>query len=113
MWDLWFFGDQDTGIRPYRLISKVHDIQKMHYMRYTRAKSIIHFIGDIVTELNLLTDGTRLTNMSMAASDRVFSTAFDTAIARLYGEKSTRRAEQVSYGRLYNVLCGFRRRQAL
>jgi hypothetical protein len=109
LWDLWFFCDGDTGIRPYRLISKQYDIQKAHYMRHTRAKAVVEYIAGVVTELNLLSEGTRLSNISVTASDGVFNKAFEITIHRLYGSKSTRRVEQVSYGRLYNLLCNYRR----
>ncbi|KAF1781343.1 hypothetical protein GQ600_16283 [Phytophthora cactorum] len=38
MWNLWFFGNKDTGIRPYKLLSKQHDIQSNHQMRHSASE---------------------------------------------------------------------------
>ncbi|ETI29894.1 hypothetical protein F443_22988, partial [Phytophthora nicotianae P1569] len=36
IWNLWFFGDRDSKIRPYRLLNKQHDISTAHRMRHSR-----------------------------------------------------------------------------
>ena len=45
-WDLWFFGNETANIRPYRSISKEHDIKaadKMHYCRAVTSQHILYY----------------------------------------------------------------------
>jgi hypothetical protein len=43
LWDLWWFGDQNTGIRPFKDIDFSIELQVMHAMRHSRAKAVIEY----------------------------------------------------------------------
>ncbi|KAF1782451.1 hypothetical protein GQ600_15013 [Phytophthora cactorum] len=81
MWNLWFFGNKDTGIRPYKLLSKQHDIQPNHQMRHSRVQKATQHIVDIVHGAGVLPEGvTNISSMQLAAGDKVFDAVFKTML---------------------------------
>ncbi|KAG6961152.1 hypothetical protein JG688_00009254 [Phytophthora aleatoria] len=80
MWNLWFFGNKDTGIWPHKLLSK-HDIQPNHQMRHSRVQKAMQHIVDIVHGAGVLPEGvTNISSMQLAAGDKVFDAVFKTML---------------------------------
>ena len=105
MWDLWFCGNQDIGIRPYRLINHSIDLVQEDKMKVTRVRKVVGFMEKIITELESMPRGTTsISNISMVDNDRTFDEAFVIMIQRVYNGKKVDRVEGKSYGTLYNKI---------
>jgi hypothetical protein len=100
MWSLWHFGEKNVGIRPYRLLSKKNDVKKSQHMCYTRAKAVVSYIDQLVTEFKLLPNGNLNLDAPISSYDSVFEKAYELAITKLYASKNVRRSEEISYGRI-------------
>ncbi|KAE8893983.1 hypothetical protein PF003_g21836 [Phytophthora fragariae] len=111
IWNLWFFGDKDAGIRPYRLLSKQHDIKPEHRMRHSRVSVVMSYMEQLVQEAGALPASvTKISALQVPTGDKVFDTAFTTMLSQLYSMKP-KRPEDLSCGTLYNRLCQYRRSQ--
>jgi hypothetical protein len=82
---LWFLGDQQKGIRPYRLIPPRLDLKTVAQRGlYAKAKSCVAVIEKIAVEKNLLPEGvTTLGNSGRELMAAVHS-AYDCLIETLY-----------------------------
>ena len=109
LWDLWHFGHVDTGIRPYKLLMQI-DIIKPHRMRYSRAKSAMQCVDEVILSNGILPQDVRaISSIPLATSSCIFDQAFAVVLAKLYDGKIPRRSEDISYGRLYNLICALRK----
>jgi hypothetical protein len=109
MWDLWFFGDHCTGIRPFRLLNKRVELRPQDYMKHTRAKQVMEHCVSLAKELELIEPTTYIGDLVLARSDSVFETVYNELLKRLYGDNG-RRTEEICYGRIYNLLCKYKKR---
>jgi len=110
LWDLWFFGNADENIRPYRLINKEFDVKvndKMHYSRAIKTisftESLISEYRDPVTNAKLLANNQRIHTLSNTDSDKIFDIVYQHMMILLYGT-TTGREEELTYGGLYNLI---------
>ena len=55
MWDLWYFGHREMGIRPYRLLRP--SITKCNKQSYNRAGLVVMYLTDLIQSNNLLPEG--------------------------------------------------------
>jgi hypothetical protein len=122
LWDLWFFGDRSTTIRPYRLINNKVDISKIDSFNYTRATKMIRVFEDVIRGNNLLPPGvTSLWRLTIVQSHEVFQNAYQIFIPNLRaklqalvnsetnekkgGRVDFSREEDISYCTLYKLHC--------
>jgi archaellum component FlaC len=111
LWDLWFFGQKNQGIRPLYLINKAVDIQKKQHMMHTRAKRVMQYYEKIVNDMNLLPSNvSSVALLSISESDKVFEMMYEQVIKDLYDNKKVRRPHDICYGRIYNLLCQFNKK---
>jgi hypothetical protein len=127
MWDLWWFGERNDGIRPYYMISRV-DIKEEHLMFQTRASKVMEFCKVLVSEMNLLRAGIScISKLTITEADSVFHRMFKRLLSEAYTDddhgndvddgdvdgddrnKSGRR-DEVCYGTLYNKYCIWKKR---
>ncbi len=112
VWDLWFFGDKNSGIRSLRLISRQHDVQAKHAMRHTRLKAVMDALETIAMERNLFpSPRRRVSDLSIEQSDEMFVVCFRCLLETVY-ESAPKRPGEISCGAVYNRLCGYRNKQA-
>ena len=108
LWDLWWFGDRDTGIRPLHKIDFSNELRGPYCnMRLSRAKSVAEYCTSLVHELQLLPEGVKkYEEVPIEDSDRIFKEMFEEhAIPRLYaGKEETGRAMEICYGTLYKYV---------
>ena len=116
LFDLWHHGNYNSGIRPYRMISRKFDIARKEHMIYSRASSIMDVIEGYIRAENppeLLTgDGTYkiIEDLPMPVSDRLFQAAFNKLVAELYPDIDRRgRVDETAYGTFYNRYVEFKR----
>ncbi|ETP28117.1 hypothetical protein F442_22597 [Phytophthora nicotianae P10297] len=113
LWNLWFFGDKDVGIRPYRLLNKQYDILPQHQMRYTRVRIVMEHLEQLAKEAQLFPSGlTSVSMLEIPAADEVFDTSFAMMLSKLY-TRAPKRAEDLSCGTLYNRLCQYRKKNTI
>ena len=111
IWDMWFYGNTELGIRSYKLLVKRVDIKKKDNMKHTRARQVIAFSEALVLENNMLPPGVvSISKMTLTQNDRVFERAYSVVIEKLYHRKPTRRVEEICYGGVFNLLCQYKRR---
>ncbi|KAJ8506927.1 hypothetical protein ON010_g19037 [Phytophthora cinnamomi] len=111
MWNLWFFGNKDTGIRPYRLINKQHDIKVSDKMRHSRVRKVMEHVVHLVNEAGILPAGVNsISGMSVSAADDVFGIAYANMLSQLYKTKP-KRPEDITCGTIYNRLCKYQQRK--
>jgi hypothetical protein len=108
VWDLWQHGDRHTGIRPYRQISKQHDIKPKQAMRHHRAKAVMDELDAIAAEQFGL-DARQIHEQSIERSDEVFAACYTTLLQRLYPTAAPHRPEEITCGTLFNRLCAVRK----
>ena len=104
IWDLWYFGNADIGIRPYKLInSSVDLISSVQRMKFSRAKKVIKFVEDIIFDKNPnLSRSEGVSKWTMEKNDTLFEAAYSACIHIFYPVSSPVRAIDVCYGTLYN-----------
>jgi hypothetical protein len=110
LWDLWFFGNKAENIRPYRLISKEHDIKAADKMHYSRAFKAIEFTEALIRQYRdpqsnakLIDDNVRTHCLNQTDSDRIFDAIYVHMMILLYGTANGRK-EELSYGGVYNLI---------
>ncbi|CAM9390413.1 unnamed protein product, partial [Ectocarpus fasciculatus] len=111
VYDFWWYGNklsEDITIRPYRLISKDHDILVKDAMKYHRMHFVMEYIEKIIKDNGLLSSGVRnIGCLPISESDAVFGEAYDILITQLYGENQSgrsRRVSNISLGTIYNLI---------
>ncbi len=108
IWDLWFFGHRDDGIRPYRYIHRTHDLSfKSDRKMYTAAKSVIDKMKLKIISMNLATDNRYfMVAMTAVESDSLFFAAYDAFIDAIYlhAKRECVRRDDVCYNTVYNVI---------
>ena len=105
MWNLWYFGNGDLKIHPYRKMSPYinHDLDKPGRERHSRAKRIMGLLEKEIVRLNLVDGGIDgIASLSMQEADAVFMRAFEELITQLYPDRQVGRALQVSIDTLCN-----------
>ncbi|KAG9402299.1 hypothetical protein AC1031_006925 [Aphanomyces cochlioides] len=107
MWDLWHFGDKSTGIRPYKMISRQHDIQSLQHMRHHRVASVMKALDALIPH-----NMGSLSELLTHEVDAIFKQAFSALVDKLYSKQKNKRAEEMTCGTLYNRLCAFRKARA-
>ncbi|KAJ8579002.1 hypothetical protein ON010_g202 [Phytophthora cinnamomi] len=108
VWNLWFFGDKDTQIRPYRLLNKQHDIMPAHRMRHSRVSKVMAHMEQLAAEVNVLPSGiTSISALHIPMADTVFDVVFAAMLSKLFATRP-KRAEELSCDTIYNRLCRFR-----
>ncbi|KAH9157947.1 hypothetical protein AeRB84_000266 [Aphanomyces euteiches] len=113
MWNLWFYGNKTSGIRPYRCITK-RDLSHQYHMRHTRTSIVMKSLIDIAVERSLISDGPKraanaISDLSIAMSDKLFEAAYSVLINRLYPSSNPSREEHLTCGTIYNRLVKFKR----
>ena len=62
--------------------------------------------------MNLLPAGCNdVYSIPITENDRIFEIMYARLIQDLYGERNVRRVEEICYGRIYNLLCAFKKQQ--
>jgi predicted DNA-binding protein len=104
LWDLWWFGDRSTGIRP---LSKINfEVELLqHRMRQSRAKSVIEYCVGIVNDARLLPDRvSAVSSLSVGQSDTVFDSMYEQLIQNLYPpDRMPGIPLEICYGTVYNL----------
>ncbi|OWZ02720.1 hypothetical protein PHMEG_00025674 [Phytophthora megakarya] len=111
LWDLWNYGDRSRRIRPYRYLASI-DINPQYKMRFTRAKMVMTHINSIIKTAQTPTQRCwppSATSFPSIEFDAAFEATYAKMLVQLYGDKAPGRPEEISYGRLYNLLCKYRR----
>jgi hypothetical protein len=100
MWDLWFFGDKEERICPYRWISGRDDLRSIGCRSYrSRTGKIMQQLVDIAISEELIEGAADITIQN--GSD-IFDIAYPLLIDMLYGEKTPTRPEDIIITTLYN-----------
>jgi len=120
IWDLWFFGDMSTKIRPYSLICRTNDLGKVDRNHgHLRCKTVIACLQGIIDTTPAIVDVfppgvTSVGRLSLKSSDDVFEAAFSILIQRLYTDRNQEylHRDAITPGRLYNVMCVAKKERA-
>lgn len=105
LWDLWYYGDKSTGIRPYRLINKKLDIKcGPNAMQHNRAKSVMDRVANLIPARP---DGTSVVvwKLSIVDADVVFEDAFKSFLDTIYCSTVDKtRKHELSYSTAYQLM---------
>ena len=77
-------------------------------MRFCRAKAVLAFLDN---KIKLPLGVASINGLQVDQVDGIFEAAYTEMITLLYGSKPTRRIDDISYGRMYNVLCDFKKQE--
>lgn len=92
-----------TGIRPYRLINKSTDINKLDSMNHSRAKVVIGVIDDIVAVS--ATPPPNISQLTLPQTDLLLHSAYCILLSRMFPSSvDLTRKDEVSYGTAYNLV---------
>lgn len=93
MWNLWYHGDKEIRIRPYRYIRKQHDIRSVDRMKYVRVKTVMEYTEKTAIDLGLFGGNVReIAHLQIESSDVIFAHAFECVVARVCGSSATKRS---------------------
>jgi hypothetical protein len=112
LWDLWWFGDKNSGIRPYCLLTG-SDIKRVrtNKMRRSRAKVTMSFFIDVGIELKLLNSRTeRIKSISLCESDALYAKLYAEVLKKLRGGDIPSREEAICYGTIYTWIRDFKKK---
>ena len=76
LWDLWYYGDRSTGIRPYRLINKKWDINSKDNMMYSRAQTVLNCIHKLIPQ-SMPSDPVSISKLTLPEADSLFEVTFN------------------------------------
>ena len=100
MWDLWFFGDKEARICPYRRISGRDDLTNNQCRSYkSRTGKVICALVDIAVEMGVIEGEDSITLLNGTS---VFDFAFPILIETLYAPDIPTRPEDIVVTTLYN-----------
>ena len=106
MWDLWFFGHQAEGIRPYRFINRNLDMTtKAQRKSYTEAKHVINKLVEFIQNMEppvLPYSNARIQDLQVTQCDIIFHAVYPNFITTVYGDNRCNRPIEVSYATIYN-----------
>jgi hypothetical protein len=107
LWDLWWFGDKTTGIRPFYRIDFSHELKETKVkMRHSRALAAVEYFIKVAHEKKLFRDGIIcVSQLLITESDNLFMEVFSHVIQALYAnKKEPGRPMEISYGTIYDKL---------
>jgi hypothetical protein len=105
LWDLWYFGDQSTGIRPYRLINKKFDVCARDEMMYSRAHCVLKVINNLIP-VPASNVPVNISKLSLQEADSVFEDAYQSFLHIIYdGAVNTVRKHELNYSTAHELLC--------
>lgn len=105
LWDLWWFGDKHTGVRPFSMIDFSIETPSKDRMKYSRAKCTIEYCVKAAIDLNLLSPDTQVNNVSISQSDSMFNKILEHIVSTLYKDKQPPgRPFDITYGTFYNKI---------
>ncbi len=105
MWDRWHFGDKETAVRPFRLLSKTNDICVKDRLLFNRFVKVMLLLDKLVSELRLLPVDKFVGDLTWAENDRTFSTVYKECMIRIEGRENLRLNDNyICYSTLYNRL---------
>lgn len=95
MWDLWWFGDVSTQIRPYIHIHRSSLKLKKDQTLYDKAKKVTTFMTKVAVEKGLLQENQQIHDQTL--SQNVFTQIFTIILQKSYGDKTPSRPNELSY----------------
>jgi hypothetical protein len=105
MWGLWYYGNKDTKIQPYRFIKGKLDLQIIKdRAALSKAKYVFSQLEIITRELNLLPHGATLVSLPTPQSDAIFDEVFPTLMQKVYINIEGKRIGEISYIRVYDLI---------
>ncbi len=113
LFDFWYHGIFSEGIRPLKRLSRRFDIAAADMMQFSRAATVMTIIEKIILSPthHLMPQGkTNINDITIVEGDAAFNEAYKLLISVLYSGKKSYREEQISYGRIYNLICQSRER---
>jgi hypothetical protein len=110
VWDMWFFGDKSTGIRPLKFLNREHDLcgscNSAVKKRYSAAKLVIEELCKIIkspeSSIRMPAGKTKIHELTVAESEQCFSEAYKLFIENIEAPASKR--ERDINGRIKWVL---------
>jgi hypothetical protein len=109
LWDLWFFGDQASGIRPYKWFRKSDFVKSSDQTKLTKARSMIaQVIKYAVEQGGLQNESVNITSMSVHGAGNIFMIGFNSLVQGLEQKNQTklgpaRRYGEMAYTTVYKV----------
>jgi hypothetical protein len=110
LWDLWYFGDKEQRIRPFKDIDDDMHSDKSK-VRRSRARGVMLFCETLIKEYGILNDKT-ITQLSIIDSDNAFQEIFMVLVRKLRGRRNIKRVEEKSYGTFYKWLLAYNKKNA-
>lgn len=105
LWDLWYYGDRNAGIRPYRLINRRLDIKKEDSMMYSRATRVMTHVYNLVPTDN---EGVpvKVQDLLLTDADTLFERTYNLFLDVIYcGKVDRTRKHELNYSTAYQLLC--------
>ena len=115
---LWQYGNRNEGIRAYKKLKLHVDINDQDKGNRSKAKNTIECIENVIRgngfidDNCLLDDRTiNLSHLSPVQSDAIFEEAYQKLIACISGNVAVRRINELSYARVYQLICNHKKQQ--
>ena len=107
-WDLWFFGDVDKRIRPYKYIHKDDLIFAGDKTKLSKGRMVITTIFKSAVRLNAVNPDRNVSVLPLAEANHVFSVGFNDIISHLDETQQTalgtRRYGELAYTYVYKLI---------
>ena len=120
VYDLWHFGNRNEGIRPYKKLPLNIDIIDQDKGNRSKAKNAIECIENVmrgegyIDDVCILPDrDMNISNMTPIESDTIYEQAYNKLITYISSNVAVRRVDELSYVRVYQLICNRKKQQQL
>jgi hypothetical protein len=104
-WDLWYYGDADSKIQPYKFLKGMIDLtHKPDRTLLSKISYVMKSLRKLAITKELLTLTTNITQLSKKESDEVFERIYLDANRQIYSNIETKRIGELSLITFYNQL---------
>ncbi len=104
MWDLWFHGNLQKKIQPYKRIKGAWDLVKSDRTALSNISFILNRLENMARAKGLVGDKASITEFSKRESDLIFSQVYTDLMNLLKNRIKTVRVEDIAYMTIYNMI---------
>jgi hypothetical protein len=87
IWDLWYFGDKNAKIQPYKFLMCRNDLTiETDRVLLSKITFAMKVMNNIAVSMNFLSVTTNITSLTKIASDELFEKTFIETMRKIYGD---------------------------
>jgi hypothetical protein len=108
IWDLWYFGDKNAKIQPYKFLMGRNDLTlETDRVLLSKITFAMKVMNNIAVTMNFISVTTNISSLTKIASDELFEKTFIETIRKIYGDTAqveNKRIGGIAIITLYNLI---------